>query len=317
LPVDAVVMSRALASKTIARGQRKSPLLYAPLTNSQRAVLLNLLVKALKGEHGAIVASYSRHFQGLYSALMSMGAMASLGYGVGSHLAEVHMAVSGRDARLELATAGAGVEWALGLDSAYVPRNYGEGFDETHNSLIVASYLSRTTMMPSNPIANRLHTVADGLLTVSGVPPLEVAKNFNGSAAIQFRRYARRFMAATSDLDELAELVAALNEETKKFEKRAALLSKLKIDSLIVGALAKPLSDHVDSVLPYSSVGAMWLYNLIKDNMPEPIKDRLGEAVQIMQSLILGSSRDAVIISRAKNALGNNGDSQNSGKIIR
>ncbi len=124
-------------------------------------------------------------------------------------------------------------------------------------------------------------------------------------------------MAATSDLDELAELVAALNEETRTFEKRAAFLSKLKIDSLIVGALAKPLSGEVDGVLPYSSVGAMWLYNLIKDNMPEPIKDRLGEAVQIMQSLMLGSSRDAVIISRAKNALGNKGDSQNSRKIIR
>ena len=71
-----------------------------------------------------------------------------------------------QDARIELATCGAGLEWALALGASFLPRNFG-GYDETTNSLLIASFLGRTKQVQGDPAANRMHAVLDGLLAVS------------------------------------------------------------------------------------------------------------------------------------------------------
>ena len=48
------------------------------------------------------------------------------------------LSLRSKDARIELMTCGAGIEWALGLGVSYIPRDY-TGFDETHNSELIAS----------------------------------------------------------------------------------------------------------------------------------------------------------------------------------
>jgi hypothetical protein len=169
---SSIVLSRSLAAKTITRGQMKEPFLYAPLTYAQRAAVLSVMSQSVTDEKlRALISSYGQLFSGQHDLFMMRGALASLGFGAGAYLGDVFLKLANKDARIELMTCGAGIEWALGLGVSYIPRDFG-GYDETWNSQIIASYLGRTRLRPSDPIANRLHIVSDGLLTVSGVPPL-------------------------------------------------------------------------------------------------------------------------------------------------
>jgi hypothetical protein len=296
---ESIVLSRSLAARSIVSLQRKEPLLFAPINNRQRAIALSVLSKIRTPYTDSLVKSYGRHYEGYYSSAMIRGAVAHLDIGIGPLLGNLLFAIKGVDARIEMAIAGAGVEWALGLNSAYIPRVFGSSsgaeFDETNNSLIVASYLSRTSSLPMDPVANRLHTITDGLLSLSEIPPVEVAKNFNGRAAKQFRTYARGLMAGNAKIEELEHLVIELNGETEKFERNHERLSRLKIDSLIAGIVGAQLKD-ASSV---GSVGAIWLYNVFKDNF----KDEFEEIGMSLTSLLTSPSRDAVIISRARSSL--------------
>lgn len=47
---SSIVLSRTLAAKTILRGQEKDPLLYAPLTSSQRAAILSVITGSVTDE---------------------------------------------------------------------------------------------------------------------------------------------------------------------------------------------------------------------------------------------------------------------------
>jgi hypothetical protein len=180
--------------KTIVRGQTKEPLLYAPLSSSQRAALLSAMSQFVFDErYRNLLNCYGELFSMQHHQFMMRGALGSYGFGVGAYLGEVFFKLNNQDARLELMTCGAGVEWALGLGASYIPRNYGD-YDETINSNIIASYLGRTKLRQSDPVANRIHIVSDGLLAVSDVPPLEVAKNFHSLPAMRFRNLARKLM---------------------------------------------------------------------------------------------------------------------------
>ena len=167
---SAIVLSRALAAKTIEQGQMKEPFLYAPLTSGQRAAILSLISESVSDDgYRGLLSSYGELFSIQHDMFMRRGAVASLGVGVGAYLGNALLKLTDKDAILELMTCGAGIEWALGLGASYIPRDFG-GFDETRNSQIIASYLGRTKSIPSDPVANRMHVVADGLLAVSGVP---------------------------------------------------------------------------------------------------------------------------------------------------
>jgi hypothetical protein len=140
---SSLVLSRTLASKTILHGQYKEPILYAPLTSKQRwSVLAALSSVATDKMSRVLLASYSRLFQDQHDVFMTRGALASTGFGVGSYLGELFYQLRSQDARVELMTCGAAIEWALGLGASFIPRDFGL-YDETANSMLVASYLGR------------------------------------------------------------------------------------------------------------------------------------------------------------------------------
>jgi hypothetical protein len=184
---SSLVLSRTLASKTILHGQYKEPLLYAPLTAKQRSSVLAALSRATTDQtFRALLGSYGRLFQSQHDVFMMRGALASLGFGVGAYLGEVFYQLSRQDARVELMTCGAAIEWALGLGASFIPRNLGL-YDETSNSMLVASYLGRSGILHPDPATDRMHVVVDGLLALSDVPPIEVARDFRSLPAIRFR----------------------------------------------------------------------------------------------------------------------------------
>ena len=297
---SAIVLSRALAAKTIEQGQKKEPFLFAPLTSGQRAAILSGMSQIVTDDrYRGLLSSYGELFSIQHDMFMMRGALASLGVGVGAYLGNVFLKIRGNDARLELMTCGAGIEWALGLGASYIPRDYG-GFDETRNSQVVASFLGRTKLLPSDPIANRMHVISDGLLAVSGVPALEVAKNFHSLQTSRFRNLARRLMSATPSASELQEAVDQINADVKAFERRSARLASWKLQIPTAGAVGIALGDLT---MPVASVGAAWLYSMLKHKVPKETQNEVADAIAMLTGLATGSSVDAVIVSRSRKAI--------------
>ena len=84
---SSLVLSRALATKTIIRGQAKEPLLYAPLTAQQRATVLSALSKTtMGGTYRELLKSYGELLSGQHDLYMMRGAIATFGFGVGAYL---------------------------------------------------------------------------------------------------------------------------------------------------------------------------------------------------------------------------------------
>ena len=299
---SAIVLSRTLAAKTIEHGQKKEPFLYAPLTAGQRAAILAGMSRIVtEDRYQGLLASYGELFSVQHDMFMMRGALASFGVGIGAYLGNVFLKLGNKDARLELMTCGAGIEWALGLGASYIPRDYG-GFDETNNSQIIGSFLGRTKLLPSDPIANRMHVVSDGLLAVSGVRPLEVAKNFHSLPASRFRNLSRRLMSATPSAVELQEAVDQINADVKAFERRSERLAAWKLQVPIEGVVGGALDYFT---MPVVSIGAAWLYNMIKHKIPEKTQIEMADAIAMLAGLATGSSLDAVVVSRSRKAIEN------------
>ena len=109
--------------------------------------------------------------------------------------------------------------------------------------------------MQGDPAANRMHAVLDGLLAVSQVPPLEVARNFESTSVSRFRNVARGLMRANGSTLELEEAVE-LNADVAAFEQRLDQLARWKVDTLLVAALTKPVTDLIDNKLGHGSIVA-------------------------------------------------------------
>lgn len=299
---SSIVLSRTLATKTIIRGQTKDPLLYAPLTSSQRAAILSALSQSVTDKrYLELLKSYGQLFSGQHDLFMMRGALASLGCGVGAYLGDVFLKLGNKDARLELATCGAGIEWALGLGASYIPRDYG-GHDETWNSQIVASYLGRTKLRQTDPVANRMHIVSDGLLGVSGVPPLAVAQNFHSLPASRFRNLARRLMIASPDASELQSAIDLINADVRNFESRVERLAPWRLESLFTGVAVAAVSDSLNMGVAASAISS-WLYGILEQKIPPQIRNEFADAKHMLTSLATGSTLDAVVVSRSRKAL--------------
>lgn len=305
---SSIVLSRSLAAKTITRGQMKEPLLYAPLTSAQRAAVLSAMFHSATDEkYRKLLSSYGQMFSGQHGMFMMRGALASLGFGVGAYLGDAFLKLGKQDARLELMTCGAGIEWALGLGASYIPRDYGDGgVMDTKNSQIIASYLGRTKLRPtdsSDPVANRMHIISDSLLAVSDVPPLEVARNLHSLPASRFRKLARKLMEEVPSTSDLQDAVDQINADVKHFERRADRLASWKLNVILSGAAVSTI-EHNWPVL--ASIGASWVYAMLEHKIPVRLRDELADARAMLTGLATGTSLDAVVVSRSRKALAQN-----------
>ncbi|MFD0913891.1 hypothetical protein [Methylophilus luteus] len=301
---QSIILSRSLAAKSIIRGQKKEPLLYAPLTSDQRAAVLQAISKISNNVRAQpLLKSYGQLISRQHDVFMMRGATASLNVGVGAHLGEMFFNLTKKDARLELMTCGAAVEWAQGLGVSYIPRDFG-GFDETHNSQIVASYLGKTRFVPRDPVANRMHSVTDGLLSLSEASPLDVALNFNSTQITRFRNVASQLMVAPAGADIIAA-VDQINADVKAFERRAERLAPWRLESLFTGMVSTAITQSLE-MAPVASIGAAWLYDVLSHQIPTRVQDELGDAKNMLLGLATGSSIDTVVVSRSRRAISRN-----------
>ncbi len=301
---SSIILSRSLAMKTIETGQCKDPLLYAPLSAIQRAGILGALYESSSDPRFLeILESYGEIFQNQHHAFMMNGACANITSGIGRYLGDAIYKTTGRDARIELSIAGAGIEWALSLGASYIPRKFGEGYDETNNCNLIASFLGRTQAKQVDPVAERMHLLVEGLLAVADIPPLEVARNFHSAAEKRFKGLAAKLMHQAPSREEMSQAVSQINADVKAFEGRTSSLRKWKLDTLGVGVTAKYVNDLLDANVPYGSVLAAWFYEILKNKVPNSLKDELSFASQMIIGLAASPSLDAVIVSRSRKDL--------------
>ena len=154
--------------------------------------------------------------------------------------------------------------------------------------------------LPSDPTANRMHVISDGLLAVSDVPALEVAKNFDSLQASRFHNLARKLMSATPSASELQVVVEQINADVKAFERRSERLASWKLQVPIEGAVGAFLDCYT---MPVASIGAAWLYNILKHKIPKKVQNEIADAIAMLIGLATGSSVDAVIVSRSRKAI--------------
>lgn len=305
---SSVMLSRRLASLTVAHGQRKDPLLYGPFSHQERIAALHA-IRSLgpSSPLAPLVATYSKLIERQHRALFRQGASATFGSGFGTLVGEMIFAMRGTDARLELGTVGAMVEWAAALGATYLPRDLG-GYDESGNATAIANYFNQTRRTTTGDVADRMHLVVNGLLTIHGLSPLDVARGMTARSFGQFRQVARGMLTAEADLDELQALVADMNEDVRSFERRRAFLAKYNIASTLVGLAAVPLNNTLDLAFPGASVIAAWLaqagVTVLRDKgILPPVDGPLGDVVDAMRGLATMTSMDAVVVARARSEL--------------
>jgi hypothetical protein len=306
---SSVMLSRRLASLTVAHGQRKDPLLYGSFSYQDRiAVLRAIQSLGQSSPLTTLIEIYSKLIEQQHRALFRRGASAAFGSGFGTLVGEAVFGMRGIDARLELSTVGAMVEWAAALGATYLPRSFGD-YDESGNATIIANYFNRTRRTTTGDVADRMHLVVDGLLTTSGLSPLDVAHGMTARSFAQFRQMARGMLTAEADLDALQALVAKMNEDVRSFERRRAFLSKYKITSTLVGLAAVPLNNTLDLAFSGASVIAAWLaqagITVLRDKgVLPPVIGPLADVIDAMRGLATMTSMDAVVIARARGELG-------------
>lgn len=302
----ALILSRQLAIRTIEHGMVKQPLLYAPLTTRQRIALLSALGRIPAGENWQVFLKlYSDIFQRQHYHYMFRGALAAAGCGVGAYLGEMFRELKGVDARIELSTTGAAIEWATALGSTFIPRNFG-GFDESPNAHIIASFLNRAPIQQRHiqPFANRMRTVVNGLLTVSDAPAMEVARNFGSAQVYRFREVATKLMTNATSQEELQAAVDHLNEDVRKFDRKSAIVRNYKIDYILSGGVGMAVDTAIDTVaFTGVSLGARWLFEHAKKWVPQKFKGPLDELMPILIACATCTSTDAVVVSRSKEVL--------------
>ena len=57
--------------------------------------------------------------------------------------------------------------------------------------------------------------------------------------------------------------------------------------------------------VPGTSVVATWLYSVLKHKIPKKVQNEVEDAIAMLTGLATGSSLDAVVVSRSRNAIGN------------
>lgn len=305
----ALTLSRTLAIGVVKNGARKDPLLYGPFSTQERLSILSALHQHAPDDNArTLFASYGAMLEQQHRAFVMRGANACYGVGIGTYLGELLHKIKGVDARLEFSTMGASIEWAMGLGASYIPRQFGD-FDETHNASIFASFVNRTKVVPKQPFGERVHTVVDGLLGLSALRPIDVARNLQTQSLSRFRQVANSLISGMDSTESLPQIVAKVNDDIKSFERRRSRVAPFCINAALLGIASKPINDLLDAKFYgwgstfASYIAAIVTYQLAKSSAGTTLKKASEGIFDTVIGLALAPSHDAIITWRVREEL--------------
>ncbi|WP_395060853.1 hypothetical protein [Paraburkholderia silvatlantica] len=306
---SALTLSRALAIGVLRNDARKDPLLYGPFSTQERLSILRTLHEHAPNDITRdLFASYGTMVEQQHRAFVMRGANACYGAGIGAYLGELLHKIKGVDVRLEFSTMGASIEWAMGLGASYIPRQFGD-FDETHNASIFASFVNRTKVVPKQPYGERVHTVVDGLLGLSALRPIDVARNLHSQSLSRFRQIANGLISGPDSTEALSEIVAKVNDDVKSFERRRDRLAPFCMNAALIGIASKSINDLLDLKTGgwgstfASYIAAIVAYQLAKSPAGATLKKTSEGILDTVVGLALSPSHDAIVTWRVREEL--------------
>jgi hypothetical protein len=305
-----MLFSRRLAAATIADARGRLPLLYPPLSPSERYALLHAIASSADDLVGAaarprfvqFVCELGELWSQAEWSVQSRGAMGTSHLGIGGIAGALYENITGRDIRLELWSAAQKVEWAAALGAHVFPGGSG-GYDEGNACDLVAGVYGpggsgRLGVQPKTALS----AITDLLALDSRVSVVDFAAEFSSSDINRLRETVLKLTRENVDPDYLADAIEKFNKEVRRYERRPDLLKGVNVVGLFsAGAAAMHAVDpSIAHLVPLAGTLLGFVVNRVIDEVPRH-SAVAGTVVDYLNSAFSGQLRsDAVLVARAK-----------------
>jgi hypothetical protein len=310
-----MILSRRLAAATIVDTRGRWPLLYPPVGVEERratvATLARLAAKAsatdLKTWLLGLVDTLSLSWDSAEVRVHHMGAMATAPCGLPNLAASVYRRATGRDANIEILSAGADVEWAAALGATVCPTEVDGGYSAGRATDVVASFFSLDGRERVASLTPEAFMALDGILAVdSDVPIVSFASEFSSSEIARLRTLVLGIAAWNQDPEFLQQAVDDFNAMVRRYERKSDRLRTMNIagfaGSLAVAATVAANEQMKSTLAPFAFLGpalAAWLFTIAREELAARSL-ALSSLIDFANGRMSGVSADAVLVSRLR-----------------
>ena len=309
-----ILLSRRLAAATVIDTRRRWPIFFAPVGMEERHALLKVLGRLVEVTPESGMSSWFRSLSNALShawlhsesLLNRRGAMGTSVCGIPGLAAAAYRATHGKEADLEIWSAGADVERAGALGASAVP-TVTETYSTEQAANLVASWFSLDHKQRIPTVPPETFVALDGLLAIDNDAPIvPFAKEI---AAGDIERLQKRVDSITRwnlDAGYLKEAIASFNAEVLRYERRQDRLRTLNIAGMTAGlGTAVVLASDAalrTTVGPFASLGAglaSLLFTLARDELSAK-SAHIASAIDFANGRLAGVSADAVLVARMR-----------------
>lgn len=317
---ETILLSRQLAAASILDTRQRFPFLYPALDAKERYQLLHALTTAIpmmenpaaERMFGTMAKSLGRHYESAEFMIHKRGAMATPALGLGSLMADLYEARTGKNAFIEFFAASENIEIGAALGAAVIPSSHPEAFEgEEQNTHQLAEFYSGIGKASIDIFLSQHKTVLSGVLSIGeDVPVLELAKTFKGNDVTNLRKVIKQIQDdAGPSIGNLESAIKGFNSEVLRYENSSKRLGEFDIKGLLrgvatVGSGVLPIiGDSVEAKVALSiSPLALWALSVIaikrtKLGVVAPLIDK-------MASMITKSRTSTVLVARLKKRAG-------------
>ncbi len=292
---DSVILTRELALKTMIDSRQRNPLLYAPLSISERQTILSVLIRIADQAEEEVTRKFFtalskeliRIWSNMEHLLAVRGSMAIPGTGSGILFGEILKTLTGKNYVLELIDAAMPVEWAGALNATVCP-NGPEG--RQHNTAQLAYMLSG--IRPDNKIDLfcKPNLATEGILTIAKhVPVVELARDFKSGDIQRFHRLVKN-ISNHHPPAEMEVIIEHFNNEVRQYDHRSRNLQVWDIKGLIL--------EGVNSLAGFFIPSVIWnLFAALLLNQAEK-HPSFGYVLDKLKASVYHTTPDAVLVSR-------------------
>jgi hypothetical protein len=300
---QSMLMSRMLAALTVQERRRRMPILYVPLSPTERYRILRRLTETKDGPHRslsiALASELGRMWATSAESLAFKGAMGLLTSGIGQIMATIINSLTGRELRLELWSAGSGVDWAAALGSTVIPFDSDKYSEQTAAEMLAAAYSGVEDRLAPSRVGD-VEVVIQGLLSIDNdAPILDVTQAFSGDDVNRMRHLVS---SMASPQESIGNAIENFNDKIVRYERNRDRLKRLDFLSLVgvFGTILTSATGHPE-MAAYIAPGT-WLAKYLLQNADVRL-DAGGQIAEQLRAANAFTKRDVVMVSRLRNSI--------------
>ncbi|MFZ1122740.1 MAG: hypothetical protein WAN81_21145, partial [Candidatus Binataceae bacterium] len=298
---EQMLFPRRLAALVVVDSRKRLPLLFAPFTTAERAVIIRALRQAAEAVEEPARRILDRAASSLaeiwcktYEVVNRHGSLGASTVGLGGLMGTIFRENGPASRELEFLHAALVVQWAGALNAlAFPTATISSPFVE-----ILATLYSGAPVRAVPEFASNLETLVGGLLTVDeGVPPLELARSLGGGDIDRFRGLVEDVLRVNADAEAIRGVVERFNATVKTYETRSSRFRRLDVFALLLalGALTK------QSWIPLSG----WFAKRIIQQLQEYRGSNavIGSVIDALDGMATGVHPPVVLVARMQAAV--------------